>query len=118
MINIAKPSTDAHTWCATYHNGALVPEYNDDRPDGRGFAEVDASQVKVLSLSSAHHVMIPDGAEPVFFRRRVIAVNPNTDEQQTSTVAHCIGWKKSDDACYLFVFDNGSTILTTDLNAV
>lgn len=118
MINIAKPSTDAYTWCATYHDGALIPEYDDDRPDGRGFAEVDSSQVKMLSLSAAHHVVIPEDAEPVFFRRRWIMVDPNIDEYETGSVVHCIGWKKSDDACYLFVFDNGSTILTTDLNAV
>lgn len=109
-------------WCVNYHDGSQVPEFDDTRPEGRGFLEVDSTQVKILELDTPdafgkHRVAIPDGAEPVFFRRRRIEMSSTTNEQTNSTV-HCIGWKQGDSACYLFVCDDGSTLLTNDLQAV
>ncbi len=109
---------DIYTWCALYQDGTFIGE--DDRPEGRGFAEVDGTRVKQLKIESSvptlrsHFVEIPAGAEAVFFRRRTIVLNERTER---STV-HCIGWKRGESGVYLFVTDDGSTLLTNDLQAV
>lgn len=114
---------EAFTWSVTYHNDSQVTEFDESRPDGRGFSEVDKPSIKALDLDTPellgkHRVLIPDGAEPVFFRRRRIELNPNTEQQQAHPPTHCIGWKKGDEACYLFVLYDGSTLLTNELNAI
>lgn len=115
MINIAK---DAYMWRVTYQNGTQIPEYDESRPEGRGFAEIDGSQIRILGLDPGHHVIIPECAMPVFFRRRRMELNPNNDEEENLSTTHCIGWKSEKSACYLFVFGDGSTLLTDDLQAV
>ena len=113
---------DAFTWHFTYHNGIQVPEFDQSRPDGRALADVDMSQVKQLDLDTSdmlgkHSVVIPDGANPVFLRRRPFVIDSNTGDQ-TKTTIHCIGWKSEKSECYLFIFEDGSTLLTSDFNAV
>jgi hypothetical protein len=108
---------DVYKWCATYRDGTQIPEYDESRPDGRGFAEVNASQVATLELSSAHKVAIPHGATPVFFRRRRMELNPGDDSAVSRGTTHCIGWEQGESACYLFVHEDGSTLLTNDLQA-
>ena len=71
---------DTFTWHFTYHNGIQVPEFDQSRPDGRALADVDMSQVKQLDLDTSdmlgkHSVVIPDGANPVFLRRRRIVID-------------------------------------------
>jgi hypothetical protein len=112
---------DAYTWGVQYVDDTCIAEY--DREEGRGFAEVEQSRVKVLLLLSLagdvfHSVDIPQGATPIFFRRRSIAINLLQEESSPRPTVHCIGWKRGDEAIYLFVFDDSSTLLTTDLQAV
>lgn len=120
---------EAYIWCATYHDDTQIPEYDEERQDGRGFAELDNARVKTLELwpllpspvdqqiTRLHRVDVPSGAAPVFFRRRKIELNPNTDTQDISTT-HCIGWKSDTEQCYLFVFDDGSTLLSNNIQAI
>jgi hypothetical protein len=117
-------------WQAIYRDGTRVPEFDDEETNGRGFVEVDSLQVKTLELLPTmsnpedryrrpmHRVSIPDGATPVFFRRRTVTINNSDDFVIKKPTKHCIGWKKDEQACYLFVFDDGSTLLTTDKQAV
>lgn len=113
LINITKPSIDAHTWNVTYHDDRKAAEH--ELPN---FATaVNAGQIKRLDLSGVHHIDIPNGAEPVFFRRRCVTVNPNTGGESNLTT-HCIGWRDSGNECYLFVRDDGSTLLTSDFQAM
>jgi hypothetical protein len=111
---------EAYTWAALYTDGSYIGEY--DREEGRGFAEVDSVRVKQLRLGSCHshlhthYVEVPEGATPVFFRRR--RINLVDGQAGPFTVAHCIGWKQGTTAVYLFVGDDGSTILTNNLQAV
>lgn len=113
---------DAYTWIALYRDGGYISEY--DRPDGRGFAEVDSLQVKEMKLESSdmarrsHFIDIPEGAEPVFFRRRSVALNLVDGSSSPVGTAHCIGWKRGEQAVYLFVTDQGDTILTDNLQAI
>ncbi len=118
MVNITKTAQDAYTWRVTYHDSSTLDEYDETRPDGRGFAEIDSAQVRMVELSDILKIAVPDGAEPVFFRRRRVVLNPEDDTVVNRSVVHCIGWKKDDDACYLFVFADGSTLLSSDLQAV
>ena len=67
---------DLFTWQVGYADGSTVNEYDAERPDGRGFAEVALSHSYHIALLSEgltiHSVRIPDGATPIFFRRRRI----------------------------------------------
>jgi hypothetical protein len=119
MIEQAK---EAYTWAAIYTDGSFIAEYEPGCPEGHGFAEVDSTRVKQMRIASndlhlrSHYIEIPEGATPVFFRRRSIALQPSGGE--TLPTAHCIGWKQGESAVYLFVFNDGSTLLTNDLQAV
>jgi hypothetical protein len=113
---------DAYTWYALYEDDDIISEH--DRPEGRGFAEVDSTRVKALVLipsqgtGATHQIELPQDATPVFFRRRSIEIDPLQGESTQRPTIHCIGWKKGDEATYLFVFDDGSTLLTDNLQAV
>ena len=112
---------DVYTWAAIYTDGSFISEY--DRPEGRGFAEVDSTRVKQFKLESSdpalhsHHVDVPEGAQAVFFRRRRISVNVVSEASEPRPTVHCIGWKRGEDAVYLFVDESGNTILSYDLQA-
>jgi len=114
---------DLYTWSATYRDGTMLAEYDSENTIGRGFAEVEPALVKTLHLIStqdrlSHAVAIPEGATPVFFRRRKLILNPVEEEYAHAGGASCIGWKHGEQEVYLFVLDDGSTLLTSDLQAV
>lgn len=119
---MAIATKDLYTWCAVYTDDTFIGEYH-GRPDGRGFAEVDKTRVKQFKLESSlahlrsHYVDVPHGAEPIFFRRRIVGVNSMTGKSDVATI-HSIGWKQDENACYLFIFEDGSSLLSTDLQAV
>lgn len=111
---------DTYTWRVTYHDGTQIHEFDEERLDGRGFLEVDQHQIKLVELISPnleHRVAIPEGATPVFFRRRSAIVMQGSDTPDLST-KHCIGWNRSESSVYLFVLGDGSTLLTSDKQAV
>jgi hypothetical protein len=68
MIIDIKPAQDIYTWSVEYHDGVIVPEFDDERPDGRGWAEINSLQVKYIRLHQAdgwpaHNVTVPDDAD-------------------------------------------------------
>lgn len=110
---------DAYTWRAYYGPGQ---GYLDEFHAVAGFASVE-SGCTALSLQNqeteAEHVVeIPSGATPVFFRRRSITVNLVDESTESRQTMHCIGWKRDDNAVYLFIGEDGSTLLTDNLQAV
>lgn len=108
---------DVYEWFVLYKDGSSIREY--DNPDGHGFSAVDSANVKQLTLTSSfcsHSVDVPDGATPVFFRRRSIEMHPDGQTQLPSV--HCIGWKRENTAVYLFISEDGSTLLTDNLQAI
>lgn len=118
-----KTLKEAYIWQVKYGDDTWLAEYSADCLQGRGWSEVDKLRVAYVELlsadgTSAQGVQIPAGAEPVFFRRRNIILNVNTEEEQHLTIAHCIGWKQGEQGTYLFVFANGSVLLTSNLQAV
>lgn len=109
--------SNAYIWRVVYQDETVVCEEHVDN-----FASIDASRVASLFLlplagGASHRVDIPKGAQPVFFRRRSITVNPLQGAEQGRTTTHCIGWKRGDDASYLFIHEDGSTLLSSDLQA-
>jgi len=122
----SRTQRDTYQWLVQYQDGIWHAEYNHTRPDGRGFSEIEQEQVKAVALGTpdglAHlvhyRVDLPDGATPIFFRRRKVAINLTDESTTPGQTVHCIGWRHGDQATYLFVFDDGSTLLTDNLQAV
>ena|SRR6266487_6401224 len=111
---------DAYIWCAISKDRVAFDEEGAEH----GFASVASEQVEFVLLfprdeeqRRVQRVRIPDGATPVFFRRRSVAFHPD-ESTTTGATVHCIGWKRGDDGVYLFVGDDGSTLLTSDMQAV
>src|SRR6266568_631595 len=122
---IQNKTKDAYQWRIIYRDGSVTDEFDDTRRDGRGFAERDEKSVSEIVLMTwepfddrEYRIPIPEGAEPVFFRRRTVIINPNDESMQQGKTRHCIGWKHGDEAVYLFVSDSGETFRTNDLQAV
>jgi hypothetical protein len=142
-IPAANKTQDVYTWSVVYDNATIVNEY--DRSEGLGFAEVDSTRVKQLRLVdkaprqsihmeedpethdmnifgssyvTTHCVDIPQGTTPIFFRRRPIEVNLAVNQATRLKTWHCIGWKSEQCAVYLFISDDGSSVLSDDLQAV
>lgn len=110
-------------WSVTYTDGTSLQEFDASRPDGRGWIEIGAKPVGEVHLtthtaSQSHQIEVPIGAQPVFFRRRSIAINPTSGQEESRSTVHCIGWKSNEDAEYLFVYNNGETLLTNESQAV
>lgn len=110
-------TAETYAWYVIYDDETGFHEF-----DVSSFAAVDPARVKTLMLLQGtevrHRVEIPASAQAVFFRRRSIEINPLSQDTSDHTTTHCIGWKRGDEATYLFVFDDGSTLLSNDLQAV
>lgn len=108
---------DIYTWRAYYGS-----TYLDESHAVSGFASVGPGCTSLVLLNQSNEakyvVAIPDGASPVFFRRRTIAVNLVEESSTPQGTIHCVGWKRSEhDATYLFVHEDGSTLLSDNLQA-
>jgi len=116
---LIKQTQSTYIWRAIYTNG----DYLDERDAEQGFSSVDQARVKSMVLLSpgdivAHIVQIPAGAQGVCFRRHKVMLNVGDDSVVKRAPIHCIGWKQEEQATYLFVLWDGSTLLSNDLQAV
>jgi hypothetical protein len=117
---------DTYTWCAIYDDGHTVISESDVGSFADiHCADIPSSRVQTLLLlpmpgieRDLQRMDIPQDATPVFFRRRSVEINPLQGNARSRPTVHCIGWKRGDEATYLFVFDDGSTLLTDNLQAV
>jgi len=120
MIDISQNrQMDGYIWQAVYTDETVIGEY--DVLEGRGFSEVDVSRVKTLLLlgnGGAHAIAVPDGAEPVFFRRRRATLELFDASDNAWNTTHCIGWRMGKQEVYHFVFEDDSTLVTSDFQAV
>lgn len=113
---------DVWMWVAEYRaNDAgqieTVPEviYGDGEEIERGWSIVDQDRVTALYLYPRDSgtgleplmLTLPDGAKPILFRRRTLALMSSTPDTTT-----CIGWKAPGASCYLWVGDNGRVACT------
>jgi len=106
---------DAWSWVVAYRDGNFVAEATVGT-----WAAIDVAGVAFLDLCpsvaglSALRVEVPEGAEAVFTRRRhVVALGP-ARRPWTLTI---VGWRRGDRGAYLFVADDGHTLLTDDFFA-
>jgi hypothetical protein len=114
---------DRWTWVARRTDGTDYPEIG---PDGiaRGWAEAgaDIRAIWLLPQGGGERmpvaVWVPAGATAVCFRRRrrALSLGGRAGAEQPSLTV--VGWERGDQAVYLFVDDDGSSILTTDREAV
>lgn len=123
---------DIFHWRAYLDVGAAetlcVDEYDSEYPTGRGFALLPQDAVVGLELipqqDGLRHVaaQLPRyvGMQPVFFRKRFIQFDPVTGEALGQSTIHCLGWTLAEAgvASYCFVFEDGSTLLSENENAV
>jgi hypothetical protein len=116
---VIERALEAYTWRAVYGERSYHQETAENC-----FADVDQSRVIALLLiplqegGIAHMVSIPHGAQAVFFRRRRMAINPLSGDGHDQPTVHCIGWKSDESEAYLFVRLDGSTLLSSDLQAI
>lgn len=99
----------------------------DDQGVARPFAAIDLSRLKALEIFSqsdpARTYIVPiDGTmRPIFFRRRRIETTMDGTDVGRSTVT-CVGWQKTERGrniqSFLFLFADGSSVMTDDRNAV
>lgn len=109
--------TRQYTWRACYGQSEL-----DELDAPNGFSSVDASQVVHLDLldqagRAAYVMQVPFGAQAIFRRRRQRIVNAD-DETLSQQTIHIIGWQSEQSAAYLFLFEDGSVLLSSDFQAV
>jgi hypothetical protein len=111
---------EKYTWRAVYDHGESCHCENEDN----SFTEVDKSRVTTLLLlplaigGTVHYIDVPSDAEPIFFRRRSVECSLTDGSRIQHPTKHCIGWKNDATAQYLFVFEDDTTLLTNDLQAV
>lgn len=132
MIEVTRP-LDVYSWFVIYTDDSSIGEY--DQEEGLGFASVEhatvpsfesdrVKRVKTLLLLPRNiegppfGVDIPQGARPVFFRRRSIEINLTNDQTENRATTHCIGWTRGEQAVYLFIGDDGSVLLTENFQAI
>ena len=117
--------TDKYIWRAIYHDGSYLMECQNTGTQHHGFAEVDKDKVAALLWQDCQsdweylRIIIPVGTEPILFRRNLIRMNIADPNDQTHLpIIYALGWKSSDQECYLFGLPDGSVLVSPDRNAV
>ncbi len=119
---------DPWYWVAHYSDGTQLCEYDDDGQ--HGWKEIDQSKLTAFELvplqeGLVHHILkVSADSRPIFFRRRTISVNINGEVpvETGRDVFHVVGFQKTfgkgkhqkSYKCFVFIFQDGSTILTDD----
>ncbi len=106
-----------YSWGVLYQDGTHLHE----EESTSGWASVDQEHTKSLALFThdgilAYRVDIPTGATPVFFRRKSITIAWEGENRHMTV--HCIGWKRGEDATYLFIGESGLVLLTDNFQIV
>lgn len=116
---------DDYFWIAHYADQTSFDELD---PDGvaRPFSAIDQSNLaafEVVAVKDGRSFVVPVSHDRrvIFFRRRRIETTMDGDEIGRSTVT-CIGWQKTthgrNTQSFLFLFPDGSSVLTDDRSAV
>lgn len=123
-----KPETctqcvDKYTWLAKYADGGYLEECTES--NHRVYADLDLANVVCISWGPNGVSMEKPGVSyiPVLFRRRMRGVNLVDEEIVSLPTIHGLGWEYtqnngSTSGTYMFLFDDGSVLTSTDRNAV
>jgi hypothetical protein len=117
---------DHWAWVVIYRDQSMVYECQGSTAPHAAWKDVNPRLVSAITLlprlrlAGRHEVIvhIPQGSTPVMFRRRQIELNMTGGEQSNTQTIHCLGYEAADHGSYLFVFEDGSTLLTNNRNAV
>lgn len=114
MINKIK---DAYTWQVYLSDNTIVPEADNL------FAGIDQTKIRQIDLlptgqGHVHSVQIPQDATPEFFRQRRTAISLMDGQEMPLPTVHCIGWKRGEHLVHLFIYDDGSVLLTDSPQAI
>lgn len=107
-------------WIVIYRDGTTFMEV-DDQGRVSSWAAAPHENVEELQFVNAAmrpflRVLVPEGAEPVLFRRHRLELDPQAVEPLHDVIP-CVGWRKGREAKYCFAVD-GRIIETNDLQAV
>lgn len=117
---------DNWTWRVVYTDGGFLEEAG----AAQGWASVEMDRVAEVSWMptvpglAPHTVRIDaaSGQRPILFRRRSLAVDPKTGAGAAGPTIHALGWQRTVEgrnvASYVFIREDGSTVLTDDHQAV
>lgn len=118
---------DAWTWLVVYRDGSMLHECDGQNPHA-AYADIDIEQVDKMALIPLRDglpqlvVQIAPGMRPIFFRRRLIELQIADGDTVGSQTIHCLGYSTNGNGPrtehFTFVFDDGSTLLSNDRNAV
>jgi hypothetical protein len=113
-------------WKAHYTDGTTLDELDDDGV-GRPFAAIDLLRLAALELlpQQEHvrrHILRIDDGRPIFFRRRRIELDPVEGIEVGRSTVTCLGYQTTirgrNMQLFLFLFGDGSTLLTDNREAV
>jgi hypothetical protein len=122
--------TDLWTWAVVYSDGVRFLECRGEGQRHAAYADIDLDRVQAMALlpmreGLSQYVvkMTSPDMRPVFFRRRYVEVNVGAESVVGRQTIHCLGYQfATPGGCkvehYTFVFEDGSTLLTNDRQAV
>jgi len=123
-VRLCARCTDLWTWLVQYQDETVLPECQGTSMPHAAWANVDKTRVKNIVLvprqEGLEQVVVDVGAHsPVFFRRRYKELNFNGLQEVSQQNIHCLGYEDADGAGnYVFVFEDGSVLLSANRNAV
>ena len=123
-VRLCGRCTDLWWWLVQYQDDTILPECQGTSMPHAAWGHVDTTRVKNIVLvprqSGLEQVVVDVGANsPVFFRRRYKELNISGGQQVSQQNIHCLGYEAADGTGnYVFVFEDGSVLLSTNLNAV
>lgn len=117
--------TDAWSWVVRYRDGSMLYECLGPRAPHAAWANVTVPLVESMLLIPRRAGLpqvvsqVPQDATPVLFRRRYVELNISSGEQVGPRQnIHCLGYERADSASYVFAFEDGSLLHTSNRNAV
>jgi hypothetical protein len=123
-VRLCARCTDLWSWLVQYHDETILPECQGTSMPHNAWAKVEKTKVKNIVLvprkPGLEQVVVDVGAHsPVFFRRRYKELNISGGQEVSQQNIHCLGYEAADGTGnYVFVFEDGSVLLSTNRNAV
>ena len=133
MTFAADNAQDAWHWVAHYTDNGTIGEYeldDDGNEVAHSWQHIDMSKFHYLELIpqrpwlGRHILALPDGARPIFFRRRLALQELDSQQVVDSGIRPitCIGWQKTVEgknvASFTFLLEDGTSVLSDDRDAV
>ncbi len=115
--------SDVFTWIACYDDGSSLMEIESDGTE-HGFAEVDLDRLSAFVLNPMREglpspvvkIDRAGGQRPIFFRRRSIALDPETHGEANRSTITVLGWQKTVEGknvkSFAALYEDGSVLIS------